>query len=419
MDLSNAEQCLVYPSPPHPQQIDASIPGPCWQMNHHSPPVSSSSSATPSQMYPVPNRTTGQLAYPQQSTSSAYHQPQPVPQYIGQQQSLAGGHVQGSNVIALGSPQINGSIGPSRVLTRRQARAAQMTTLQRPSRRDDTSLQPGLADDSNAVNDRHHQAVYFMHPMSRPHTPNNLVHPSHYQRPPDHTVMTLGNSPLTMSSHSASPTYPSTPLATPFSPYLPYHVHSRSDSTSTSNPRSASPALSVASALTSISSASGPNTHTFSTFPPNGANMSPVIQRQKHRKHRLFNVDRKEICIYHKENPTARQEDIAAKYGVERSTISKILKNKAKWLNVPDHEDMLVAKHRPSKFPEIEEELRKWLVEAKENNTLLTDSTIRTKAKEVARFLQIPEDKFKLPGLLVLDGCPRILTSSTKGSCST
>jgi hypothetical protein len=126
-----------------------------------------------------------------------------------------------------------------------------------------------------------------------------------------------------------------------------YHHHSRSASSySTSNPRSASPALSVASALTSISSAtSAPNSQTFPAFPlpsPPGA----VIPRAKQRKQRLFNVDRKAICIYHQDNPNARQEDIAARYGVERSTISKILKNKTKWMNVPEDEDMRVAKHR-------------------------------------------------------------------------
>jgi hypothetical protein len=102
----------------------------------------------------------------------------------------------------------------------------------------------------------------------------------------------------------------------------------------------------VASALTSISSGtSAPNSQTFPAFAlpsPPGA----VIPRAKQRKQRLFNVDRKAICLYHQENPNARQEDIAARYGVERSTISKILKNKTKWMNVPEDEDMRVAKHR-------------------------------------------------------------------------
>ncbi|KAJ7601017.1 hypothetical protein C8J56DRAFT_730370, partial [Mycena floridula] len=114
--------------------------------------------------------------------------------------------------------------------------------------------------------------------------------------------------------------------------------------------------------------------------------------RQKARKQRLFNIDRKAICVYHTDNPTARQEDIAVRYGVERSTISKILKHKMRWLNVPDDEEMRVAKHRPSKFPEIEEQMVKWL---ESTHSQLTDNVLRVKAKTVARDLRIPEDKFK------------------------
>lgn len=44
-------------------------------------------------------------------------------------------------------------------------------------------------------------------------------------------------------------------------------------------------------------------------------------------------------------NPDMRQEDIAAQFGVERSTVSKILKNRAKWLKVSADED-----HRSAKF---------------------------------------------------------------------
>ncbi|EGN92137.1 hypothetical protein SERLA73DRAFT_99702, partial [Serpula lacrymans var. lacrymans S7.3] len=64
-------------------------------------------------------------------------------------------------------------------------------------------------------------------------------------------------------------------------------------------------------------------------------------------------------------------------------------------MNVPEGEDMRVAKHRPSKFPEIEEELVQWLVEVKQKNVLLTDTLIRSKAKETARNLQIPDERFK------------------------
>jgi hypothetical protein len=152
-----------------------------------------------------------------------------------------------------------------------------------------------------------------------------------------------------------SPRYNSTPASSPIYPSNGFHPsHSRSNSTSNSasNPRSASPALSIASALTSVSSsASAPNSQTFSSLPyPSNGSISPISERPKQRKQRLFNVDRKAICQYHLANPAARQEDIATRYGVERSTISKILKHKMKWMNVPESENLRVAKHRHAPF---------------------------------------------------------------------
>lgn len=199
----------------------------------------------------------------------------------------------------------------------------------------------------NAATDRLvYQSSYYMSPasaVSRPQTPASGSDPSRYQMA-DRMSFTMGSGPMPLQS----PRYLHSPVSgSPYSPFSLYHQHSRSTSSySTSNPRSASPALSVASALTSISSGtSAPNSQTFPAFAlpsPPGA----VIPRAKQRKQRLFNVDRKAICLYHQENPNARQEDIAARYGVERSTISKILKNKTKWMNVPEDEDMRVAKHR-------------------------------------------------------------------------
>lgn len=95
------------------------------------------------------------------------------------------------------------------------------------------------------------------------------------------------------------------------------------------------------------SSASAPNSHSLATYShPSTERESPVARQPKHGKKRLDNYDRKSICQFHQENPNARQEDIAIKYGVERSTISKILKHKVRWLNVSEHEEMRVAKHR-------------------------------------------------------------------------
>ncbi|KAF9649764.1 hypothetical protein BDM02DRAFT_1753089 [Thelephora ganbajun] len=231
----------------------------------------------------------------------------------------------------------------------------------------------------------------FVHPSgSRSNSQNDYHHLSNPYQTPQSDLPPLNLPPATtmgLPPNGASPQYPTTPAST-CSPYNFFNTHSRSNSNSNSNPRSTSPALSVASALTSVSSSAGP---------ANGqGQMNPAPAVRKHKKQRLFNVDRKEICLYHKENPTARQEDIAIKYGVERSTISKILKHKQKWMNVPTEEEFKVAKHRPSKFPEIESQLVDWLsTTAVPQNITLSDSLIRNKARDIAKVLRISEDKFK------------------------
>jgi hypothetical protein len=116
-------------------------------------------------------------------------------------------------------------------------------------------------------------------------------------------------------------------------------------------PRAASPAHSVASAITSLTEGTSIRSDLERPFfkYPTGEALQKLIG--KPRKQRLFNHQRKEICLYHQENPGIRQEDIANKWGVERSTVSKILKQKSKWLNVPDGEEPLTAKQRYATFP--------------------------------------------------------------------
>ncbi|EUC62056.1 Tc5 transposase DNA-binding domain protein [Rhizoctonia solani AG-3 Rhs1AP] len=128
--------------------------------------------------------------------------------------------------------------------------------------------------------------------------------------------------------------------------------------------------------------------------------VSPI--RRRANKQRLDDARRKEICSYARDRPKARQEDIAIKYGVERSTISKILKHKDKWLSLDTNpRKSIPVKHsspvciRPSKFPEIETELLKWVKQCQENGTNITDTRIKAKAKECAAEIGLPEGKFK------------------------
>lgn len=157
---------------------------------------------------------------------------------------------------------------------------------------------------------------------------------------------------MPMQSAAYHPLTPSS-SASSFSPYQLYPTHSRSNSESTMIGRDPSPALSNASVPTSVSSSGSiPHHHHHQTsYYPRPASdhilqHSSQPQRPKQRKQRLVNAQRKQICLDHLANDKLRQEDIAARYGVERSTVSKILKSRTKWLSLPDNDDMRTAKHR-------------------------------------------------------------------------
>lgn len=392
---------LVYPSPtsrthdtPDNHPVNASS---SWLQNHKPSAGSPGAHNQPTPVYPVVDRSADHENYASPPASASYGSMHSADQFSNYPQSPSVRTTDEAHSLAgmnLAS-QVSGSVGPDRV-TRRQARTH--SSLHLGIRRD----RPPQADVQNGQHDGDEQSTYFMSPasaISRPQTPTHCPDSARYQQQTDRSSMySIPPSNGTGGMPLQSPRYLPTPVSgSPYSPFSLFPAHSRSTSSySTSNPRSTSPALSAASALTSISSSnSTPNTQTFAAYPLPSPPGGPVVQRAKQRKQRLFNVDRKAICVYHQENPNARQEDIAARYGVERSTISKILKHKTKWMNVPEDDDMRVAKHRPSKFPEVEEELVNWLVQMKQQNTLLTDALIRSKAKETARNLQIPEERFK------------------------
>ncbi|PFH53942.1 hypothetical protein AMATHDRAFT_44982 [Amanita thiersii Skay4041] len=266
-------------------------------------------------------------------------------------------------------PQVDSVIGPDRVLTRRQRAALEQGTLGRR-----------LSVPAN---------------YSRADRQDPLPTPVNFEPQSQRDRLSL-NIRDTAPVHTQSPGYkPMTPtsLASPYSPTGYYSSHTRSlPSLQVGvDPRPNSPTNSNTSIFSSISlSGGGAVSHTSATSSP-----SVAYPSVKHKKQRLTNADRRNICLYADQNPDARQEDMATIWKVERSTVSKILKNKDKWLNIPDDVAASTSKSRPSKFPEIEELLWPWVLECSNNNTAITDSLIRAKAREAAQKLNISEERFK------------------------
>ncbi|MCJ1284108.1 hypothetical protein MMC26_003439 [Xylographa opegraphella] len=94
----------------------------------------------------------------------------------------------------------------------------------------------------------------------------------------------------------------------------------------------------------------------------------------------LTDQDRRRMCLYHEENPTVKQTEIGAMFGVERSTVSKVLRQKEKYL-FPDDGSRSPVKRSKGKFPDIERALSNWARNHQRQGLPLSDSMIRDKAR--------------------------------------
>ncbi|KAL8736875.1 MAG: hypothetical protein Q9181_002241 [Wetmoreana brouardii] len=94
----------------------------------------------------------------------------------------------------------------------------------------------------------------------------------------------------------------------------------------------------------------------------------------------LTDQDRRRMCQYHEENPTVKQTEIGAIFGVERSTVSKVLRHKEKYLH-PDDGSRSPIKRSKGKFPDIERAVSNWAKNHQRQGLPLNNEMIRDKAR--------------------------------------
>ncbi|KAK9854997.1 hypothetical protein MYU51_003331 [Penicillium brevicompactum] len=109
----------------------------------------------------------------------------------------------------------------------------------------------------------------------------------------------------------------------------------------------------------------------------------------------LTDEDRRQMCLYHEENKTAKQTDIGALFGVERSTVSKVLRQKEKYLN-PDDGSRSAIKRAKGRVPDIEKALANWAKNYQSHGYPLNDQLIKEKALFFASTCGCPEGKEKV-----------------------
>ncbi|KAI4263623.1 MAG: hypothetical protein L6R42_001232 [Xanthoria sp. 1 TBL-2021] len=97
----------------------------------------------------------------------------------------------------------------------------------------------------------------------------------------------------------------------------------------------------------------------------------------------LTDQDRRRMCQYHEENPSVKQTEIGTLFGVERSTVSKVLRLKEKYLH-PDDGSRSPIKRSKGKFPDIERAVSNWAKNHQRQGLPLSNESIRDKARMFA-----------------------------------
>ncbi len=86
-----------------------------------------------------------------------------------------------------------------------------------------------------------------------------------------------------------------------------------------------------------------------------------MSEKKKQKRTAISDEIKREICEFHIKNPQISHVDIATYFNqlynfeIIRSTISKILKNKERWLSAITNTTILTYKHREVKYPLLEE----------------------------------------------------------------
>ncbi|CAG8524412.1 20438_t:CDS:2, partial [Gigaspora rosea] len=112
----------------------------------------------------------------------------------------------------------------------------------------------------------------------------------------------------------------------------------------------------------------------------------PQEQKQKKKRVPITALTKQEICIKKRENMKLRDEDLAKEYGLDRSTITKILKQRDKWLAIDPNSNYAKQKTQKSpKFPQIEEALAQWLTMTISQGNAVSDGQLQEKALEYAQ----------------------------------
>ncbi|KAF2214943.1 hypothetical protein CERZMDRAFT_95319 [Cercospora zeae-maydis SCOH1-5] len=109
----------------------------------------------------------------------------------------------------------------------------------------------------------------------------------------------------------------------------------------------------------------------------------------------LTDLDRKRMCQYAEEHPNSKQTEIGAIFGVERSTVSKVLRQREKYL-FQDDGSRSPVKRAKGRSPDIERALAVWAKNQEKKGNPLSDEMIRAQARAFAATTTSPDNHVPL-----------------------
>jgi DNA-binding Lrp family transcriptional regulator len=94
----------------------------------------------------------------------------------------------------------------------------------------------------------------------------------------------------------------------------------------------------------------------------------------------LTNIQKKELCEYKINNPTKTYEEIGKKFGIGKSTVGDIIREREKWLLITESStDVNKKRDRGGEWPQLEEALAIWIDNANRANHTIAGFIIHKK----------------------------------------
>ncbi|KAI1072323.1 hypothetical protein LB507_002723 [Fusarium sp. FIESC RH6] len=113
--------------------------------------------------------------------------------------------------------------------------------------------------------------------------------------------------------------------------------------------------------------------------PPVEAPRLPT-QHEKSRK-TLTTEQKRAMCQFHEDNPGTRQADIGARFGVERSTVSKVLRHKDQYLKRDQEPENAAVQRGKGKHPDFDRTLSNYVRRQQQRGFQVSDEEIMEQAR--------------------------------------